>query len=324
MSFHDILGQEDAKRLLQNALRKDAVSHAYLFTGPSGSGQMKTALMFAQAIFCTACEDDACGECLECRKVEHGNHPDLSLLKPDGASIKIDQIRELQRMFSYRSEGVNPKVYIIEGADRMTVQAANSLLKFLEEPPAPAVGILISDNSSSLLPTIQSRTQRIPFSPLHPDIMLQALSSEGVPVPLARCAVSLTSGLDGCRELLAQNWFAEMRNLVLQLAKESLGKGSSAVATAGQKLFKTGLGEHLDILFSMFHLWFKDMLYFLYRKHESIVFIDQLDFISRHARQRSTEQWVAYMEFAAESKGKLRSNANAQLCLEQFLIRLES
>ncbi|MNI74931.1 DNA polymerase III subunit delta' [compost metagenome] len=103
-----------------------------------------------------------------------------------------------------------------------------------------------------------------------------------------------------------------------------MGKGSTAVATAGQKLSKTGLGEHMDTLFSMFHLWFKDMLYFLYRRHESIVFIDQLDFISRHARERSTEQWVAYMEFAAESKRKLRSNANAGLCLEQFLIRLES
>ncbi|CAH1058611.1 DNA polymerase III subunit delta' [Paenibacillus pseudetheri] len=324
MPFHDIVGQENAKRLLQNALRKEAVSHAYLFTGPAGSGQMKTALMFAQAIFCTQSKDDACGECLECRKVEHGNHPDLSLLQPDGASIKIDQIRELQRVFSYRSEGVNPKVYIIDGADKMTVQAANSLLKFLEEPPAPAVGILISDNSRSLLPTIQSRTQRIPFRPLNPDIMLQALASEGVPIPLARCAVSLSSGLDGCRKLLEQNWFAEMRNVMLQLAKESLGKGSSAVATAGQKLFKTGLAEHLDIFFSMFHLWFKDMLYFLYRKHESIVFIDQLDFISRHARERSAEQWVAYMGFTAESTKKLRSNANAQLCLEQFLIRLES
>ena len=154
--------------------------------------------------------------------------------------------------------------------------------------------------------------------------MLQTLTSEGVPIPLARCAVSLSSGIEGCRELLEQNWFAEMRNLVLQLAKESLSKGSSTVATAGQKLFKTGLAEHLDIFFSMFHLWFKDMLYFLYRKHESIVFIDQLDFISRHARERSAEQWVAYMGFAAESTKKLRSNANAQLCLEQFLIRLES
>jgi len=324
MPFHDIVGQDNAKRMLQNALRKDTVSHAYLFSGPAGSGQMKAALTFAQAIFCTTSRDDACGECLECRKVEHGNHPDLQLLRPDGASIKIDQIRELQRAFSYRSGSVNPKVYIIDEADKMTVQAANSLLKFLEEPPAPAVGILIADNGRSLLPTIQSRTQRVPFSPLHPEMMLQVLASEGIPAPLARCAVSLSSGLEGCREILQQNWFAEMRNLMLQLVKESLGKGSSAVATAGQKVFKTGLGEHLDTLFSMFHLWFKDMLYFLYQKHESIVFIDQLDFISRHADQRNAEQWVAYMEFAAESKKKLRFNVNPQLCLEQFLITLEN
>lgn len=324
MPFQDILGQENAKKLLQNALRNETVSHAYLFSGPAGSGQMKTALTFAQAIFCTKSQEDACGECLECRKIDHGNHPDLQLLKPDGASIKIDQIRDLQRAFSYRSGSANPKIYIIDEADKMTVQAANSLLKFLEEPPAPAVGILIADNGRSLLPTIQSRTQRIPFSPLHPDIMLQELASEGIPTPLARCAVSLSSGLDGCREILQQNWFAEMRNVMLQLAKESLGNGSSAVATAGQKLFKTGLGEHLDTLFSMFHLWFKDMLYFLHRKHESIVFIDQLDFISRYAHQRSSTQWVAYMDFAADSKKKLRFNANSQLCLEQFLIRLEN
>ncbi|WP_379137115.1 DNA polymerase III subunit delta' [Paenibacillus sp. sgz500958] len=323
MPFQDILGQDNAKRLLQNALRNESVSHAYLFSGPAGCGQMKTALTFAQAIFCTTSQDDACGECLECRKVEHGNHPDLQLLAPDGASIKIDQIRDLQRTFSYRSGGTNPKVYIIDGADKMTVQAANSLLKFLEEPPAPAVGILIADNGRSLLPTIQSRTQRIPFSPLHPEIMLQALASEGIPAPLARCAVSLTAGIEGCREILQQNWFAEMRNLMLQLAKESLSKGSSAVATAGQKVFKTGLGEHLDTLFSMFHLWFKDMLYFLHRKHESIVFIDQLDFISRHADLRDKAEWVNYMEAAAESKKKLRFNVNPQLCLEQFLISLE-
>lgn len=233
MSFHELLGQEDAKRLLQNALRKDAVSHAYLFTGPAGSGQVKMALTFAQAIFCTASKDDACGECLECRKVEHGNHPDLTLLRPDGSSIKIDQIRELQRVFSYRSEGINPKVYIIEGADKMTVQAANSLLKFLEEPPAPAVGILISDNSSSLLPTIQSRTQRIPFSPLHPDIMLQALSGEGVPVPLARCAVSLTAGLDGCRELFGTELVCRNEKSSVTISEGVSGQGQHCSGNCG-------------------------------------------------------------------------------------------
>lgn len=324
MPFDDILGQERAKSMLRSALDHDSVSHAYLFSGPAGSGQMRTALTFASAIFCTERKDDACGTCLECRKVEHGNHPDLQVVVPDGASIKIDQIRELQRIFSYRSEGRHPKVYIIDQADKMTVQAANSLLKFLEEPPAPAVAILIADNGGSLLPTIQSRTQRIPFSAVPMDLMLQALADEGIPAPLARCAVSLASGLDGCRELLEQNWFAEMRNLVLQLAKESLGSGSSAVATAGQRLLKSGLAEHMDTLFSLFHLWFKDMLYFQHRRHESIVFIDQLDVISKLAPLRTPSQWVEYMDLAAESSRKLRFHMNPQLCLEQFLIRLEA
>lgn len=324
MPFHDIAGQTQAKRLLQNALRHHKLSHAYLFHGPSGSGQLETATMFAQAIRCTEQADDACGECLECRKIRHGNHPDLQMIQPDGASIKIDQIRDLQRIFSYKSEGTSPKIYIIDEADKMTVQASNSLLKFLEEPPAPAVAILITSNSRALLDTILSRTQSVPFSPLSPETLMQALAENGLPAHLVRCAASLTSGVESCRQLLDQNWFAEMRNLVLQLTKESVGKVGSAVVTAGSKLFKNGLGEHLDTLLSMFHLLFKDMLNFLYHRHESIVFIDQMDFISRHARLRSTSQWVSYMEYAAESGSKLRSNANGQLLLEQFLIRLES
>ncbi len=323
MSFNDILGQETAKQMLQNGLRKDAVSHAYLFNGPAGSGQMKTALAFAQALFCTESKDDACGNCLECRKVEHGNHPDLTLINPDGASIKIDQIRGLQRVFSYRSESKNPKVYIIDQADTMTNQAANSLLKFLEEPPIPAVAILIAENVQALLPTIQSRSQRVPFSPLSATMMLQVLIHEGYPSPLVRCAVHLSSGLEGCRELLEQNWFAEIRNVVLQLGKESMGRGSTSLITAGTKLFKAGLSEHLDILFNLFHLWFKDMLHVQYERHESIVFIDQLEYLSSQAYSRSSAQWISYMDLAAEGKKKLRHNVNGQLCLEQFLMGLE-
>ncbi|MEC0094154.1 DNA polymerase III subunit delta' [Paenibacillus macquariensis] len=323
MSFNDILGQDEAKKILRSGLRKDSVNHAYLFDGPSGSGQMKTALTFAQALFCTEMKDDACGKCLECRKVEHGNHPDLILINPDGASIKIDQIRGLQRVFSYRSESNNPKVYIIDHADTMTNQASNSLLRFLEEPPIPAVAILIAENVQALLPTIQSRSQRVSFHPLSPTMMLQLLINEGYPSPLVRCAVHLSSGLEGCRELLEQNWFAEIRNVVLQLGKESMGRGSTSLITAGTKLFKAGLSEHLDILFNLFHLWFKDMLHVQYERHESIVFIDQLEYLTSQASSRSDAQWISYMDLAAEAKKKLRYNVNGQLCLEQFLMGLE-
>lgn len=322
MSFNNILGQEAAKQLLQNALRREAVSHAYLFSGPVGAGQLETAMTFAKALFCTESQDDACGQCLECRKVEHGNHPDLTLIEPDGASIKIDQIRELQRIFSYRSEKNNPKVYIIDHADKMTVQAANSLLKFLEEPQVPAVAILIAENGQALLPTIQSRSQTVPFRALNPEMMEQALVSEGYPSSLVRCAVQLASGLEGCKKILNENWFAEIRNVMLQLGKESLSRSGVAMITANQKVFKSGLSEHLDILFSLFHLWFKDMIHVQYGRQDRLVFIDQAEFISGHASARSTAQWVSYMDLASECQKKLRYNVNGQLCLEQLLMGL--
>ena len=221
------------------------------------------------------------------------------MVAPDGNNIKIDQIRDLQHIFSYRSKAGHPKVYIIEQAEKMTVQAANSLLKFLEEPQVPAVGILITDNGQAMLPTIRSRAQMVPFSALNPEDMLQSLIKEGFPANLVRPAVHLASGLEACREILQQNWFAEIRNVMLQLGKESLGRGSTSLISAQQKLFKTGLSEHLDMLLSLFHLWFRDMLYVQYGRHEHIVFIDQLDMLSQLAHTRSTEQWVSYMDLAA-------------------------
>lgn len=323
MSFQDIIGQDTAKQLLQGGLRRNEISHAYIFSGPPGSGQMEMAMAFVQALFCTRGGDDACGECLECRKVLHGNHPDLFTVKPDGATIKIDQIRDLQRIFSYRSESGNPKAYIIDEAEKMTVQAANSLLKFLEDPPSPAVAILLSDNGRALLPTIQSRAQWVPFLPLNPERMLQILADEGYPATLARSAVHLAAGLGPCRELIQQNWFAEIRNVVLQLGREIAGRGGSPLITVQQSLFKAGLSDHLDMLFSLFHLWLKDMIHALYHKHDQVVFIDELEFISRHASSRSPQQWIEAMALAAESKKKLRQHMNAQLCVEQFLIAVD-
>ncbi|GGJ30265.1 DNA polymerase III subunit delta' [Paenibacillus hunanensis] len=320
MSFQEIIGQETAKKVLQNGLRQQKISHAYLFHGPAGSGQLKMAFSFAQALVCLEKGVDACGHCIECRKMEHGNHPDFLLVEPDGSSIKIDQIRELQRIFSYRSEAGNRKIYIIQDADKMTVQAANSLLKFLEEPPAPAVAMLLTDNVQSILPTIRSRTQPVLFTAVDPKQMIQLLADENYPLPLVRCAVHLVSDPEECRKLLAENWFAEIRNVVLQLGKESASRGSMSLITAQQKLFKGGLGDHVDQVFDLFHLWFKDLIHIQIGQNESIVFIDQLESLSKVAHTRSMQHWISCMALAAECKKMLRSNVNGQLCMEQFLI----
>lgn len=322
MTFDKIAGQARAKQLLQNGLRHSKVSHAYIFAGPSGTGRRQMARTFAQALFCETLQDDACGTCLACRKVEHGNHPELFWIEPDGASIKIDQIRELQQQFAYRSAGAGTKIYVIQEADRMTVQASNSLLKFLEEPQSPAVAILITENGQALLPTIQSRAQWVTFTPMAPSDMEKVLMDEGLSRELVRCAVQLTSGLDSARTLSQLNEFAETRNAVLQLMKDAVSK-LPIIGAIQQKVIKTDVSDRMDLLFDMIILWLKDMIHVCSGRKDRVVYIDQVDWMASQAFARSAGTWVAYMEKAIESRKRVRFNANAQLVLEQFFLAVQ-
>jgi DNA polymerase-3 subunit delta' len=320
MALRDVPGQPRARTLLQNAIRSGRVAHAYLFAGPAGSGRRAMAQAFAQTLFCEKRGEDACGECLECRKVLHGNHPDLHTVVPDGASVKIEQIRELQRELSYRSPGAGRKVYIIEGSETMTVQAANSLLKFLEEPPSPVVAILIAPGPQSVLPTILSRSQLVPFVPGDPLELEKALIAEGSPPLLARAAVHLASGLEAARALAQENWFAETRNVVIQLGKETPSRFPAVLLTAQQQVFKTDLSEHIDILLQMLALWYRDMIYVITGREERMVFSDQSEWLSKNAWTRSLGSWVKAMELALTAVRRIKANVQPQLALEQFLV----
>ncbi|TVY06821.1 DNA polymerase III subunit delta' [Paenibacillus cremeus] len=323
MSFQAIAGQDRVKRILQNSLRTDKVSHAYIFTGPSGTGRRGMAKAFAQAIYCKVLPDDACGECLDCRKVEHGNHPDLHWITPDGASIKIEQIRELQKQFAYRASASGIKMYVLEDADKMTVQAANSLLKFLEEPTSQVVAVLITDNGQALLPTIRSRSQWIPFTPMGRDAMAAELLKEGHSPVLVQMAVRLTAGIDAARDLIQGNGFAELRNLVIQLTKESLSRLPSALLTAQQKLAKGEFSEQLPAFLDMLILWLKDMVQLGIGNRESLIYSDQSDWMTQQAYLYPIQHWIACLEQAIETQKRLRFHANPQLALENILMRLK-
>ena len=147
MSFADILGHERIVEVLRRSLRTGKTAHSYLFEGISGCGRKKTALALIQAIFCSVSPDDACGECPSCRKVASGNHGDIHFIEPlpDKRDISIDQLRAMQRELSLRPYEAPRKACIIEPAERMSVSAANSLLKTLEEPPGSAIIILLTE-----------------------------------------------------------------------------------------------------------------------------------------------------------------------------------
>ena len=161
--FEHIIGNEKVKKELENILASNKISHSYLFIGIDGIGKKLFAREFAKAILCNE-QNKYCDKCKSCLEFNTNNNPDYGEIIPEGNSIKIDQIREMQRKISESPIISNKKVYIIDNAHLMTKEAQNALLKTLEEPPDYLAIILISANESNLLSTIISRCLSLKFS----------------------------------------------------------------------------------------------------------------------------------------------------------------
>jgi DNA polymerase-3 subunit delta' len=188
MGFDDVLGQEQAKVLMSAALRNNRLGHAYLFTGPDGVGKTLFAQELAKALFCRGKGERPCDKCPDCRMNDRDGHPDLMTVEPMGSSrvIKIHQIRGdlkqtdsggVLRFLTLRPVQAPKRVVIIREAERLNDEAANALLKTLEEPADFAVLVLTTARPRSLPTTIRSRCQELRFSPLAPDQVVKALSS---------------------------------------------------------------------------------------------------------------------------------------------------
>jgi len=168
--FEKIKGHDPIVKNLMNAVKSPSRPHALLFAGPSGVGKKLCAFAWAQGLLCESKAGVPCGKCSACLRVEKFQHPDLLFVGlHDAATIKIDQIRDIQNFISLRSFEGRAKVVIIDESQAMTAQGANSLLKTLEEPPEHSFFVLVTSNRSGVLPTIQSRCQRTLFGSLGPD-----------------------------------------------------------------------------------------------------------------------------------------------------------
>lgn len=170
-SLSEILCQENAVNLLRQALRKKTLAHSYIFCGPEGVGKETTARAIIYHLYCHFSQEEPCGSCLPCRKLDKGIHPDVKVLEPDKRDIRIDSIREIDNFLRYRPLEAPYKVILILQAEKLNPQAGNALLKSLEEPPLYALFILITERIDQLLPTIVSRSQIVRFRPLKREII---------------------------------------------------------------------------------------------------------------------------------------------------------
>jgi len=217
-----VIGQERAVDLLRRYIGAGAVPQGLLFSGEEGIGKEKAARAFAAALLCrNPGTDGACGTCHDCRLIASDAHPNFLFIEPETQFLKIGEIRALQEELSLKAFSDRPRVAILRPADSMTQQAANALLKTLEEPPSGAHIILIAHRVSVLMPTIVSRCQRIPFFPLASGAVAEILSRHPDaggehPPPVIALAARVSGGSPG-RALSLLPRLAEEREAWLAL-----------------------------------------------------------------------------------------------------------
>jgi DNA polymerase III subunit delta' len=317
MPFSGILGQDRCIALLGRTISSGKIASAYLFEGVEGCGKRLAALAFIEAVFCGGTE--GCGQCPSCRKIAAGQHPDLHLLEPDGAFIKIDQIRELQRELSLRPYEAPKKACIIDGADRLNPASGNALLKTLEEPPGSALLILITSSPDGVLPTILSRCQRLRFAALGESAIGSILLDRGVAPEFARVAASLAGGSMKKALELGDETFLDKRNdFVEKVISLSLGDISGLFAMAEELAGEKESALELLVLLTSFY---RDSLH-LQSGAEDIINTDLLPMVEREAARLSGEGLMERIARINQTRRAIMGNVNARLALEVLFMRL--
>lgn len=328
--FRDLIGQARAVRFLQRALMTGRIAHAYLFTGPEGVGKRAAALALARALNCEAgarCEvrgagfNDACGVCRSCRKIAGGLHPDVQVIEPDGATVKIEQIRALEAEAALAPYEAKWKVSILDSAERMTEQAANALLKTLEEPPRDTVFILLASAVSALLPTIVSRCQTVTFFPLPRTQVEAVLVGKGMDQSQAHLIASLSHGSIGYALGPEVASLPTTRDRLLEELGRGLQDGSAALVGLAEKLGKDReqLQQHLELLAA----WLRDLMVAKASgRREWLVNNDRGEEVARRAAGVTLDAILDGLRAVHAAMDQLTRNANARLSIEALLLRL--
>jgi DNA polymerase-3 subunit delta' len=228
LNFGSFIGNPHVVKILRRSVEEDRVPHALVFAGPEGVGKKTLALLLARRLNCLAPEaGDSCGGCRSCRKIIAGMHPDVVIVQPDGAFIKIDQVRAVIAEVAYQPFEGKYRVVILDAADQMRPEAANSLLKTLEEPPSRTILVLVTTQPYLLLPTIRSRAQIFHFTGIpHDRIAIHLVKVGGMPAGEASLAAALSKGSLAAALGFDIGEYRNARAQAIRLVSLLLGKGS--------------------------------------------------------------------------------------------------
>jgi DNA polymerase-3 subunit delta' len=330
VSFAQLVGHEHNRQILQRLLRQGRVGASLIFAGPEGVGKRQFALTFAKAANCRsssqderALHEDSCDTCPSCSRIEARVSSDVAVVVPDGAYIKIAQTRALSNEVQYRPREGRQRFFLIDDADRLREEAANSLLKTLEEPPPTSTIILLTARPDALLPTILSRTQRINFAPLSIPEMETYLARRQRPAADQKLLARLSEGRIGQALKIDLSAFRQDRREIIELvALVAAGQDGARILKAAEyfgRRERDSFEEKLELLM----LVLRDIFLLANgRPKEETTNIDEAERLSLLASSIGVRRLSKWVTIFTELRRNLDVNINRQVATEAALMDL--
>ncbi|MFM8395254.1 MAG: ATP-binding protein [Acidobacteriota bacterium] len=331
MSFATLAGNERNKQVIQRLLGRGAgqIGRTLIFAGPAGIGKRQFALTMAKASNCLEARSDqppdSCDQCPTCRRIDEGTYGDVAVVVPDGQFIRIAQTRAMNEEVFYLPREGRQRYFIIDDADRLREESANSLLKTLEEPPPTSTIILISARPDSLLPTIRSRAQRLNFTPLDLPAIETFLAAH-YPRPREENALlaRLSGGCIGAALAIDLSVYRQERRILLELLellaenrqRHRILKAAEYVAKKEKSDFEAAIDAVNGLL--------RDLVVLSATADTTgVVNIDLADRLKDLALRLGTRRLILWFEQFNVLRRQLRVNVNRQLATEALLLRLQ-
>ncbi len=324
MQFNGIVGQDRVKDYLTKSIKKDNLTHGYIFEGPRNIGKLEMAKIFAQLILCQNSKENPCEKCSSCIKANANSHPDIHILKLDENSIKRKDIDGLQNSIYMKPYESKKKIYIIDDSHKMTVQAANTFLKTLEEPPEDTIIIMITINKDLLLDTIVSRCQIINFEMLGRKEVEKILVEEyNIDEEKSKLLAAYSKGnvYKALKILDGEDKTLEYRDEIVDIVDKILETGKSAVFDY-EKYFNSGK-DNIDEILDIFMIWFRDILFVKENISDMIINKDKIEVLEKQSKGKNSIRLAEIYDIIQKTYDDFNKNVNFNLIIDNMLLKIQ-